>query len=88
MVPFPIVKYSFNIDGKLSEQRVYWKIQAHLAYLPTQIHAVLQVIYGNNALRYATVCKWLSHLRDGWETIENDLQQDRPVFLLMEMLIP
>ena len=43
------------MDGKISEQRVYCKIRA----LPTEIHADLQKVYGNGALKYATVCKWV-----------------------------
>ena len=47
------------MDGKISEQRVYCKILAQLGFLPTEIHADLQKVYGNGAIKYATVCKWV-----------------------------
>ena len=43
------------MDGEISEQRVYCKIRAQLGFLPTEIHADLQKVYGNGALKYATV---------------------------------
>ena len=45
------------MDGKISEQRAYCKIRAQLGFPPTEIHADLQNVYGNGALKYATVCK-------------------------------
>ena len=44
------------MDEKISEQRVYCKIRAQLGFSPTEIHADLQNVYGNGALKYATVC--------------------------------
>ena len=52
------------MDGKISEQRVYCKIRAQFRFPPTEIHADLQKVYGNGALKYATVCKWVH--RAGW----------------------
>ena len=72
------------MDGKISEQRVYCKIQAQLGFLPTEIHADLQKVYGNGALKYATVCKWLRRFNDGRESIENDPRVGRPVSVLTE----
>ena len=72
------------MDGKISEQRVYCKIQAQLGFPPTEIHADLQKVYGNGALKYATVCKCVLRFNDGWESIENDPRVGRPVSILME----
>ena len=72
------------MNGKISEQRVYCKIRAQLGFLPTEIHADLQKVYGNGALKYATVCKWVRRFNDGWESIENDPQMGRPVSVLTE----
>ena len=72
------------MDGKISEQRVYCKIRAQLGFPPTEIHADLQKVYGNGALKYATVCKWLCRFNDGRESIENDPRVGRPVSVLME----
>ena len=72
------------MDGKISEQRVYCKIRAQLGYPPTEIHADLRNVYGNGALKYATVCKWVRRFNDGRETIENDPRGGRPLSVLME----
>ena len=72
------------MDGKISEERVYCKIRAQLGFPPTEIHADLQKVYGNGALKYATVCKWVRRLNDGRESIENDPRAGRPVSVLME----
>ena len=67
-----------------SEQRVYCKIRAQLGFAPTEIHADLQKVYGNGALKYARVCKWVCHFNDGWELIEIDPRVGRPVSVLTE----
>ena len=69
---------------KLSEQRVYCKIRAQLGFPPTEIHADLQKVYGNGALKYATVCKWVRRFNDGRESIENDTWLGRLVSVLTE----
>ena len=69
---------------KLSEQRVYCKIWAQLGFPPTEIHADLQKVYGNGALKYATVCKWVRCFNDGRESIENDTWLGRLVSVLTE----
>ena len=51
---------------------------------PTEIHADLQNVYGNGALKYATVCKWVRCFNDGRESIENDPLVGRPVSVLTE----
>ena len=72
------------MNGKISEQRAYCKIRAQLGFPPTEIHADLQKVYGNGALKYATVCKWVRHFDDGRESIENDRRVGRPVSVLTE----
>ena len=72
------------MDGKISEQRVYCKIRAQLGFPPIEIHADLQKVYGNGALKYATVCKWVRHFNNGRESIENDPWVGRPVSVLTE----
>ena len=72
------------MDGKISEQRVYCNIRAQLWCPPTEIHADLQKVYGNGALKYATVCKWIGRFNDGQESIENDPRVGRPVSILTE----
>ena len=41
-------------------------------------------VYGNGALKYATICKWVCHFNDGRELIENDSWVGRPVSVLTE----
>ena len=72
------------MDGKISEKRVYCKIRAQLGFLPTEIHADLQKVYGNGALKYATVCKWVRYFNYRRESIENDPRVGRPVSILTE----
>ena len=72
------------MDGKISEQRVCCKIRAQLGFLPTEIYADLQKVYGNNALKYTTVCRWVCCFNDGRESIENDPLVGRPVSVLTE----
>ena len=64
------------MDGKISEQRVYCKIRAQLGFP--------QTVYGNGALKYATVCKWVCRFDDGRESIENDPRVGRLVSVLTE----
>ena len=59
-------------------------IRAQLEFPPTEIHADLQKVYGNGALKYATVCKRVRRFNDGQESIENDPQVGRPVSILTE----
>ena len=72
------------MDGKISEQRVYCTIRAQLEFPPTEIHADLQKVYWNGALKYATVCKWVRHFNDDQESIENDPRVGMPVSVLTE----
>ena len=72
------------MDGKISEQRVYCKNRAQLGFPPTEIHADLQRVYGNGALKYATVRKWVRRFNDGRESIENDPRVGRQVSVLTE----
>ena len=44
----------------------------------------MQKVYGNGALKYATVCKWVCCFNDGRESIENDPWVGRPVTILTE----
>ena len=72
------------MDGKISEQRVYCKIRAQVGFPLTEIHADLRNVYGNGALKYATVCKCIRRFNDGRKSIENDPWVGRPVSVLTE----
>jgi histone-lysine N-methyltransferase SETMAR len=72
------------MDRKIYKQRVYCKIRAQLRFPQTEIHAELQKVYGNGALKYAIVCKWVRRFNDGLESTENDPRVGRPVSVLME----
>ena len=52
--------------------------------LSTEIHADLQKVYGNGALKYSIVCKWVCRFNDGRESIENDPRVGRPLSVLTE----
>ena len=85
VVLYTIVKYSVQYGWKkISKQRVYLKIRAQLGFPPTEIHADLQKVCGNGALKYATVCKWVRRCNDGRKSIENDPRVGRPVSVLTQ----
>ena len=65
-----IIPLSNGVTVCGAQGRVYCKIRAQLGFPPTEIHANLQKVYGNGALKYATVCKWVRHFNNGWESIE------------------
>ena len=48
------------------------RFEHSFGFLPTEIHADLQNVYGNGASKYATVCKWVRHFNDGRESIQKD----------------
>ena len=75
------------MDGKISEQRVYCKIRAQLGFPPTEIHADLQKVYGNGALKYATICKWVCRYNEGRESVESDPRVGRLVSVLTEKIV-
>ena len=60
------------------------RFRAKLGFPPTEIHTDLQKVYGNGALKYATVCKWVRCFNDGQESIENDPRVGRLVSILTE----
>jgi hypothetical protein len=66
----------------ISEQRIYCKIRVQLGFPPTEIHAGLQKVSWNGALKYATVCKEVRRFNDGRKSIENDSRVSRPVSVL------
>ena len=72
------------MDEKISEHRVYCKFRAQLGFPPTEIYADLQKVYGNGALKYTRVFKWVRRFNDGWESIENDPRVGGPVSALTE----
>ena len=63
----------------MSEQRVYCKIRAQLGYPSSEIHGDLQKVYGNEAFKFRTVCKWVQRFKAGRESVENDPREGRPV---------
>ena len=69
---------------KSLNRRYIVRFEHSSGFPPTEIHADLQKVYGNGALKYATVCKWVRHFNDGRELIENDPWMGRPVSILME----
>ena len=85
MVLYTVVKYSVQYGWKNSLNRGYIvRFEHSSGFPPTEIHANLQKVYGNGALKYATVCKWVRCFNDGRESIENDPRVGRPVSVLTE----
>ena len=85
MLLYIIVKYSVQYEWKKSLNRGYIVRFKHSSnFRQTEIHADLQKKYGNGALKYATICKWVHHFNDGRDAIENDPRVGRPVSVLTE----
>ena len=70
MVLYTIVKYSVQNGWKRSLNRGHI---VRFEFLLTEIHADLQKVYGNGALKYATVCKWVCRFNDGREQLKMTL---------------
>ena len=56
----------------------------HSSGFPQQKFMLICKVYGNGALKYATVCKWVCRFNDGWESIENDPWVGRQVSVVTE----
>ena len=61
------------------EIRSYIKIRSKLGEKPMKIHETLQTVYGDDAPRYPTVCKWAARFRVGRDSIDDDVRIGRPV---------
>ena len=75
---------AFNMDGKVSEQLVYCRFEHSLSFRQQKFMLICKKVYGNGALKYATVCKWVCRFNGGRESIENDPLVGRPVSVLTE----
>ena len=85
VVLYTIVKYSVQYGWKKSLNRGnVVRFEHSSGFLLTEIHADLLKVYGNGALKYATVCKWVRSFNDGRQSIENDPLVGRPVSILTE----
>ena len=85
MVLYTIVKYSVQYGWKKSLNRGYIVRFEHSSVFHQQkFMLICKKVYGNGALKYATVCKWIRRFNDGRESIENDPRVGRPVSVLTE----
>ena len=60
------------------------RFEHSLGFRQQKFMLIFKKVYGNGALKYATVCKWVRRFNDGRESIENDPQVGRPVSVLTE----
>ena len=60
------------------------RFEHSLGFRQQKFMLICKKVYGNGALKYATVCKWVHHFNDGRESIENDPQVGRLVSVLTE----
>ena len=68
----------------IEEQRVYCKVHALLRVLPSDIKADLDVVYGDTALKYAMVTKWVRRFRNGRSDVKDDPRPRRPLSAVSE----
>ena len=74
MVLYTIVKYSIQYGWKKSLNKGYIvRFEHSSGFCQQKFISDLQKVYGNGALKYATVCKWVRHFNDGRESIEMTL---------------
>ena len=60
------------------------RFEHSLGFRPKKFMLICKNVYGNGALKYATVFKWVRRFNDGRESIENDPRVGRPVSVLTE----
>ena len=60
------------------------RFEHSLGFRQQKFMLICKKVYGNGALKYATVCKWVRRFNDGRESIENDPRVNRPVSVLTE----
>ena len=60
------------------EQRGYCKIRGKLGISALEIQHDLEIVYGEQALSYRTVARWVSLLKDGRNHIEDEPRPGRP----------
>lgn len=65
-------------DDVLFEQRVIIKFYVKLGKSLSDIKADLEHVYGDNALKKSTICKWIGRFRDGRDAFEDDPKSGRP----------
>ena len=64
-----------KMAGNLKHEiRSYIKIRSKLGEKPMKIHETLQTVYGDDAPRYPTVCKWAARFRVGRDSIDDDVR--------------
>lgn len=67
-----------------TEQRAYCKVRALLGIAAPDIKADLDIVYGDNALSYATVRRWVRLFKNGREGLEDKPRSGRPTSIASE----
>lgn len=67
-----------NCDFR-EEQRAYCKIRGLLGIGATEIKADLDKVYGENALPYRTIARWVSLFKEGRISIKDEARPGRPL---------
>lgn len=65
-------------DNLQDEQQAYCKIRGKLGYSALEIKSDLDKVYGESALPYRTVARWVSLFRGGRENIQDEPRPGRP----------
>ena len=85
VVLYTIVKYSAQYGWEKSLNREYIvRFEHSSGFRQQKFMLICKKVYGNGALKYATVCKWVRRFIDGRESVENDPRVGRPVSVLTE----
>ena len=63
----------------IEEQRVYYKIRAQLGSSPKDVKADLDTVYGDKALAYQTITRWIRLFKDRRTEAKDAPRAGRPL---------
>ena len=79
-----VEKMAEKCKDLIEEQLVYCKVRALLGISPSDIKADLDVVYGDAALKYATITKWLCRFKEGRTDFKDEPRPVRPLSAVLE----
>jgi hypothetical protein len=69
--------------GVLTEQRTDIKFLVKLVKSGREILEMLETVYGETAMKYRILYKWVDQFKEGWESIDDNAQESLPSMSLV-----